>query len=273
VSRGIALEINSRYDDAGGFDSIFLADPYRAFVALSGGSPGLNEEVIDASLWPITALRAACVDFVITPGARPDLELVESSSGLHVYHVASAAPRVVFVPENHVRFTADGRIPSQFAQLDVLPESALWLASTDRTRLKGGPASEAGKSSVQYSRPSSDEIMVHVAAAQPGLLYVVESDDPGWRARVDGAPVPIVKADGFGMALPLAAGNHDLQLVYRTPGRSTGAFLSLGSVILLAGLICISGIRPAKPHFTRRGESASRPADSFRPGSCPSARR
>ena len=74
---------------------------------------------------------------------------------------------------------------------------------------------------------------------------MAESDDPGWRALADGKPAAILKANGFGMALPLDAGSHAIEFHYQTPGRATGALITLGCVILLAGLIRIRGV-PAR---------------------------
>jgi hypothetical protein len=205
VSRAIALEVNSRYDDAGGFDSIFLADPYRAFVQLSGSPPGLNEEVMDASMWPLPALRAASVQFVVTPAARPDLEPIGSTFGINFYRVANPAPRAAFVPANQARVTVNG--------VSLLPQPT---------------------GTVAYTRPSSDEIILRLAARQPGFLYLLEAGDPGWRALADDNPAPILKANGFGMALPLDAGAHTVVFRYQTPGRTTGALITLGSLLLAA---------------------------------------
>jgi hypothetical protein len=67
VERDAALlSYEDRYDDAGGFDSIFLASFSRRMAALADMPAGHNWQRIDASELPVNALRAAGVKFVIT---------------------------------------------------------------------------------------------------------------------------------------------------------------------------------------------------------------
>ena len=47
-----------------------------------------------------------------------------------------------------------------------------------------------------------------------GWLVVGESDLPGWKAEVDGQEVPIIKANGFGMAIEVPAEKHSIMLTY-----------------------------------------------------------
>jgi Bacterial membrane protein YfhO len=93
MSRVLDLKIDYDHDDAGGFDAIFLADTYRALLALTGAPARSNEEVMDASTWPPHALEATGVQFVIPWGARKDLALVKSAAGLQMFRVANPAPR------------------------------------------------------------------------------------------------------------------------------------------------------------------------------------
>ena len=80
-------------------------------------------------------------------------------------------------------------------------------------------------------------IDVAVNNAAPGFLQVVESFDPGWGATVDGQAAPVLPANGFEMAVPMGSGSHAVMLRYETPGRMTGVWLSLASLLGLAGLI------------------------------------
>ena len=174
----------TRYDDAGIFDSILLANPYRAFLAFSGLPADTNEQRMEGSELPLPALQASAVRIVITSTERPDLEKLSESDDEYLYRVPNSSPRA---------------------------EAA-------------------------YSRPSSDEIHLETALSQPGLVRVIESDDPGWSATVDGVPTRIELANGFAMAVQVPAGKHVVQLRYQTPGRGVGAALSLLSLALLAAI-------------------------------------
>jgi hypothetical protein len=84
------------YDDVGGFDSLILANTWRALLALAGANPKLNEEELDASRFPVSALRATGVAFVITDEPRSDLVRVAGDGDAILYRVPDAAPRASF---------------------------------------------------------------------------------------------------------------------------------------------------------------------------------
>jgi hypothetical protein len=191
VSRILSLRLSETVDDPGGFDSIFLADTYRAVAALTGAPTGWNEEIIDASTWPVSALQTTGAKYVITWQPRKDLDLVTTASGLWMYRVNHAAPRAAGPP--------------------------------------GGTA--------KYIRPCSDEILIRSESPQDGRISVLEANDPGWSAKVDGLPAPILATNELGMAVPVAGGSHEVRFRYNTPGRTVGILLSLLSVLALAALV------------------------------------
>ena len=182
-----------RYDDTGGFDSLILANTWRALLSLSGANPKLNEEKVDASRFPVGALQATGVGFVITDEPRNDLEKVTSDDDAILYRVPDPAPRASLSVAGHLT----------------------------------------------WSRPSSDRIELISTSSQPGFANVLEAWDPGWIASVDGAPAPVLHADGFAMKVPVAAGNHTVRVSYRTPGRTTGWILSMIDAALLGALIIL----------------------------------
>jgi hypothetical protein len=224
-----------RYDDLGGFDSIFLARFDRGLLALAGDPPYLNRQLIDASELPVTALAATGVKFVVTAESRSDLELVSSNDDANLYRVANPSPRARFFPESEAEYVPEKRIPELFAAARGSNQNKLFFPTEARSYSSGGRGSGEGR--VDYSRPSSDEILLQTWAGRPGFVYVLEADDPGWSATVDRADASVVPANGFAMAVFVQAGRHNVRLRYHTPGRATGEVLSLLSLGLLAGLI------------------------------------
>jgi uncharacterized membrane protein YfhO len=70
--------------------------------------------------------------------------------------------------------------------------------------------------------------------------YVVLSDTwyPGWRAFLDGQPVPIERANLSFRAVQVPQGQHDLQLAYKPASYAWGTRLSLGTLLVVAlGLV------------------------------------
>ena len=93
------------FDDAGGFDSLILANTYRALLSLAGANPKLNVEEMDASRFPVRALQATGVGFVITDEARSDLKRIASDGDTILYGVPEPEPRAAFSSEGQVSYS------------------------------------------------------------------------------------------------------------------------------------------------------------------------
>lgn len=83
---------------------------------------------------------------------------------------------------------------------------------------------------VQYA-PESAEL--EVEARQPAVLVLNDAWYEGWSATVDGQPAPILPANVAVRGVRVPAGPHRVSFTYRTPGLRLGAFISLGSLVLL----------------------------------------
>ena len=235
---GDGMPLATKYDDAGGFDSILLADSYRAFLALTHAPADLNAQRFDGAALPIPALRAMGVRFVITRMQRGDLETAANANGMLVYRVPNPAPRAAYFTGDATEFLPAAQILKAFVErlrFDrlLLPEEArgyLPAASVPSGKSPAIPTACA------YDRPSSDEIRLTTASSAPGFAEVLEAYDPGWVADVDGTPAAVLVANGFSMAVPVAAGSHIISLRYHTPGLLFGgmlSFLSLGGLAVL----------------------------------------
>ncbi len=228
------------YDDVGVFDSILLANPYRAILGIAGAQPNLNEQQLDGSSLPIPALQIAGVRFVITQTARRDLELVSTAGDDYLYRVSNPVPRAAFFAEDQALFVPRQELLDAF--LSQPQRDKLLLPAESRADLSR-PLSSAisdrneNQIAVTYSRPSSDEIRLETAAGQAGFVHVLESFAPGWSAEVDGKRGLVTIANGFSMAVPVEAGKHAIRLQYRTVGRTVGWILSFISAGLLAVLL------------------------------------
>ncbi|HEX9103148.1 MAG TPA: YfhO family protein, partial [Polyangia bacterium] len=83
----------------------------------------------------------------------------------------------------------------------------------------------AAPCAIASSRPEAVELACAAPAA--GYAVLLDAYAAGWRATVDGAAAPIVRADAVVRAVPIAAGAHTIALRYRTPGLRAGALASL----------------------------------------------
>ncbi len=81
--------------------------------------------------------------------------------------------------------------------------------------------------------PEVREAEVHFE--RPGWLVLLESFDPGWRAAVDGAAVPVRPANGLFQAIAVPAGAHTVRWAYRPVGWRAGVALTLASALAALG--------------------------------------
>jgi hypothetical protein len=81
-------------------------------------------------------------------------------------------------------------------------------------------------------------ITMDVTTAQNGLLMLSEMYYPEWKARVDGNPVPLYRADYALRAIPVPAGHHTVTCYYDPQSFKKGLRLSL---IALGLTLCMGG--------------------------------
>jgi hypothetical protein len=123
---------------------------------------------------------------------------------------------------------------------------AVWLSPADAAKLPTGLraatscaqlAPEGGPGEARLLRYEPERVLVEADAPAPALLLLADTWDPGWSARIDGAPADSLAADGALRAVAVPAGHHLVEWTYRTPGLARGALLSAVSLCVLAGLV------------------------------------
>jgi uncharacterized membrane protein YfhO len=75
-----------------------------------------------------------------------------------------------------------------------------------------------------------------VRAQTDGVFLWLFAPDPGWRFVVDGKKVKPIRGAGILQGVPVAAGDHEVRVVYRPPGLLAGLVVSLASLFLLGVL-------------------------------------
>ncbi len=200
--------------------------------------PGAAARILDR-------LRNAGVTRVVSldPLDHPDLErrasLESSVPGfvLHVYDLARPWPRayvacrVVTVADR----AAASRAPFA-AGFDPASDVALETSATAACR----------EGRARRTRFGSDEAAYEVTLDGPGFLVLRDSFTPGWRARVDASPAPVLRANGRQRAIPLLAGTHEVVVRYEPRGLQLGLFLTACGAFACGWLWWRAGGRAAR---------------------------
>ena len=82
-----------------------------------------------------------------------------------------------------------------------------------------------------------NQVTATLTAPADGLVVLLEPWFPGWRATLDGAPAPLLRADFLFMATPVRAGPHTLRLAYFPDRLLPGIAIAIVAAALLV-LLC-----------------------------------
>ncbi len=75
----------------------------------------------------------------------------------------------------------------------------------------------------------------------PALLILSEPFYPGWQATIDGQAAPIIRADYILRAIPVPAGDHQIDLTFRPISFIIGAIISgITIIIIIVGVVIFS---------------------------------
>jgi hypothetical protein len=220
---------------AQGFDHLFGHNPLRLrdFKLATGVGDTVAEPVqrpfaplypsyrsTYADLFGVSFIATGVpVEQIDTKLHEGDLNFVARTADAYVYENPRALPRVMLVPDYRVaRF--DALIRDGWPDLD--PRRAILLehapAATPHAPAEPGstlpPPAPGSAGSARILRYANTEVDVEVNAPAGGFLLLTDVWHPWWRARVDGEPAAILKADVVFRAVGVGPGMHRVEFVF-----------------------------------------------------------
>lgn len=91
--------------------------------------------------------------------------------------------------------------------------------------------------SLEQVKLGNNELTGRISISVPKILCLAVPYSKGWTAYVDGIETPIMRANVWSMAIALKPGEHDIRLVYATPGMKEGCMISMVGIIAFAAMI------------------------------------
>lgn len=91
--------------------------------------------------------------------------------------------------------------------------------------------------SIQEENP--EYISIQIRAPKEGILVLLDTYSPGWKAFVDGELTPIFRTNGIFRGVPISGGIHQVVFKYTSPGWDTGRISTLIAILLTLSLLLI----------------------------------
>jgi hypothetical protein len=187
-----------------------------------------------------SALRLLGASYVVLPvedPVAPDKRagltpLADPLPGARLYRVQNALPRVFWAARAEV--VSDKEALARLFQSDVVAGATVLLASADPSAALADAPDRAGACQVESF--ANQRVVAVCNGRSEGFVTFIEQYDSGWSATVDGQPARLSRANLIMRALRVQPGSHRIVLEYHTPGLRLGAVISLGCMLLLAGL-------------------------------------
>lgn len=102
--------------------------------------------------------------------------------------------------------------------------------------LEGGEGRDGPGGSATVVLQRANEMRLMTDSSAPGVLLVSQAWYPGWEARIDGgAWQPVLRADGVWQAVQVAAGQHQVELRFRSRPFIAGLVLAVGVLLVVGG--------------------------------------
>jgi hypothetical protein len=252
--------------DIGGYSS-FYSKRYGDFLHLSqrGGGvppPEQHNRWVSFDAFGSPLLDLINVRYLVTsPNVSVGSEKTELiySDEIKIYRNKAAFPRVFFVPHCLVLGNKE----------DVYRAMAGFSAEDFRNRVilespppPGFDAQEQEEnlmdSRVTITAYGQNRIDLDVSARKRGFVVIGDSYHTGWRARVDGDEVPVMRANSILRAIPVNQGEHKVTLVFR-PGLLLAGMLV--SAVGWMALLLLLGTLTFPRQLFRRGKEKAREPD------------
>jgi hypothetical protein len=159
----------------------------------------------------------------------PPAERVSEGGGLKVYRLFEIPRRAWLV--HQVQTAAD-----RAAVYDALERPGFDPFARAVLQAPDSAPVETGSGTVEVIEDWPGHLALDVTSDTPALLIVSEAFHPGWAARVNGQPAPVLEADAYVQAVPVPSGSSRVSLDYRPASLIAGLVISSLAMIACARL-------------------------------------
>jgi hypothetical protein len=188
-------------------------------------------------LWPDYELGPVARD-ILWPGGGasptgPGSIVSATQQGGHRYETLlsdAGLPRARLVAKAVLK--PDGQ-DVQYMTSDAFdPATEVVLPEAPPIDMDGGPVT----GEVHWEERTPNRLRLHVTSDRAALLVIADNWFPAWHATVDGRDAPVLRAYHTLRAVPLQAGEHSVEMFYRSEVLARSLWLSVVALAILFGL-------------------------------------
>jgi hypothetical protein len=206
----------------------------REYARVLEAYNGATTEAERAGFLERVGVRYFLVPAPPAPDARLVMPVADIDARMALYERPAWAPRAEVVTMFEVQ-PDEGRAVARVLAPDA-PRGSAVLASEPPPAAGQAGAGAAPAAEIALDAPNAVTVRANVPDAG-GLLVLRDTFDPNWRAFVDGAEAPVVRADVVFRAVRLAPGAHTVEFRYRSRPLEAGAVVSVVALLALAGVL------------------------------------
>jgi hypothetical protein len=164
---------------------------------------------------------------------RSDFQLIYRTNEVAVFENLDVLPRAFLV--HAARVQDDEQTLAEMQRYDFNPARVVLLAN-GATPLDAGGA-QCDDESVRIVSYQPERVVIAARARADAYLVLTDTWYPGWTARLDGAEVPLARANLIFRAVRVPPGEHEIVFEYRPVSLWLGASVSAFALLLLGALL------------------------------------
>ena len=189
------------------------------------------------------------------PGAVP-LAAVSTIEQMKLYDCFPSARRAYIVPDALMGSDVGWQLEGLF-QPRYNPSAGVLVSEPPPppSGISGAPV----PASAVIVEDGQNRVVVNADLPGDGYLALLDSYDPSWRVEADGAPAPLMRANGLYRAVHLNPGRHVVTFTYRPAAVAAAAAVS-GAAALALVLWCAVDRRRARVAAVRAPAADEQPA-------------
>lgn len=239
------LALPNEVSQCGSHRFVKITSSARDQVTLSIRKVALSDSTSGRSLHASRSVRADLSDrarWRETALSKP----IPGYQGIRVYENLRPMPRVWLAPriaikteEEQLRFirgepAEDAGEPFDPGSVALVDRNA--AAQFDLSALTNSESSQPPGSALILKR-SPNSMTILAETTRPAMLVMSEIDFPGWVAKVDGKETTLIRTNYYLRGIPLPAGKHTIEALYRPKSLIAGATVSAIAVLLICLMV------------------------------------